>query len=61
MRLHLFRDSSKINENYLSKEKHLTLKDIIKNRDLAIQETYKGNNVIILSENDFISKNGRDS
>ena len=31
-----FRDSSKINENNLSREEHLALKELIKNRDLAI-------------------------
>ena len=51
-----FRDSSKINENNLSREEHLALKELIKNRDLAIQKADKGNTVVILSKNDYISK-----
>ena len=51
-----FRDSSKIHENNLSKEEHLALKDLIKNRDLVIQKADKGNTVVILNKNDYISK-----
>ena len=50
-----FRDSSKINENNLSKEEHLALKDLIKNKALIIQKADKGNTVI-LNKNDYISK-----
>ena len=39
----------------LSKE-HLALKDLIKNRDLAIQKADKGNTVVILNKNDYISE-----
>ena len=51
-----FRDSSNINEDNLSKEKHLALKELIKNRDLVIQKADKGNTVVILSKNGYISK-----
>ena len=51
-----FRDSSKINENNLSKEEHLALKHLIKNRDLVIQKPDKGNIVVILNKNDYISR-----
>ena len=51
-----FRDSSKINENNLSKEEHLALKDLIKNRDLVIQKADKGNTLVILNKNDYISR-----
>ena len=50
-----FRDSSKINENNLSKEEHLALKDLIKNRILVIQNADKVNTVVILDKNDCIS------
>ena len=51
-----FTDSSNINENNLSKEEHLALKDLIKNRDLVIQKADKGNTVVILNKNDYISR-----
>ena len=35
---------------------HLALKDLIKNRDLVIQKADKGNTVVILNKNDYISK-----
>ena len=56
MCLHLFRDSGKINENNLSKKKHLALKNLIKNRDLIIQKADKGNTVVTLNKNNYISK-----
>ena len=34
----------------------MTLKDLIKNRDLIIQKADKGNIVVILNENNYISK-----
>ena len=40
----------------LSKEEHLALKDLIKNRDLVIQKADKGNIVVILNKNDYISR-----
>ena len=51
-----FRDSGKINENNLSKKEHLALKDLIENRDLIIQKSDKGNTVVVLNKNDYISK-----
>ena len=51
-----FRDSSKINENNLFKEENLTLKDLIKNRNLVIQKADKGDIVVILSKQNYISK-----
>ena len=56
MCLHLFRDSGKVNENNLSKKKHLALKNLIKNRDLIIQKADKGNTVVTLNKNNYISK-----
>ena len=50
------RDSSKTNENNLSEEEHLALNDLIRNRNLVIQKAYKGNTVVILDKNDYISK-----
>ena len=47
-----FRDSGKIHENNLSKEEHLDLKDLIKNRDFVAQKAGKGNPVGILNKND---------
>ena len=35
---------------------HLALKDLIENRDLVIQKADKGNTVVILNKNDYISK-----
>ena len=49
-------ESSKINENNLSKEEHLALKYLIKNRNLVIQKADKGDIVITLNKNDYISK-----
>ena len=34
----------------------MALKDLIKNRDLVIQKADKGNTVVILNKNDYISK-----
>ena len=51
-----FRDSSKISENNLSKEEHLALKDLIKSKDLVIQRADKGNTLVILNKNNYISK-----
>ena len=49
-----FRDS--IYENDLSKEEHLALKDLIKNKDLDIEKADKDNTVVILNKNDYISR-----
>ena len=51
-----FRDSSKINESNLPKEEHLTLKGLIKNRNLVIQKADPGNTVVILNKHDYIFK-----
>ena len=51
-----FRDSGKIIEDKLSEEEHLTLNDLIKTRDFIIQKADKGNTVVILNKNDYISK-----
>ena len=48
--------SGKINENNLLKEEHLSLKDLTKNINLIIQNADKGNNVVVLNKNDYISK-----
>ena len=34
----------------------MTLKDLIKNRDLVIQKADKGNTVVILNKNDYLPK-----
>ena len=47
-----FTDSSNINEKNLSKEEHLALKDLIKNRYLVIQKADDGNTIFILNKND---------
>ena len=39
----------------LSKKEHLALKNLVKNRDLIIQKADKGNTVVILNKNDYIS------
>ena len=48
--------SGKINENNLLKEEHLCLKDLMKNINLIIQNADKGNTMVVLNENDYISK-----
>ena len=48
--------SGKINQNNLLKEEHLCLKDLMKNINLIIQNADKGNTVVVLNENDYISK-----
>ena len=50
------RVSGKINENNLLKEEHLSLKDLMKNINLITQNADKGNTVVVLNENDYISK-----
>ena len=47
-----FRYSGNINENNLSKEEHLALKDLMKKRSLVIRNADKGNAVVT----DYISK-----
>ena len=40
----------------LSKEEHFALKNLVKNKDLVIQEADKGNTVVILNKNDYSLK-----
>ena len=47
---------SKISEKNLSKEEVKALNNLVKNKDIVIQKTDKGNNVIILNRSDYISK-----
>ena len=49
-------ESSKINENNLSKEEHLALEYPIKNRNLVTQNADIGDIVVTLNKNDYISK-----
>ena len=46
----------KTNDRALSKEEHTVLNDLIKNLDLVIKKTNKGNNVVILNKKNYISK-----
>ena len=55
MRSHLLEIQVRLMNN-LSKEKHLALKDLIKNRDFVIQKADKCNTVVILNKNDYISE-----
>ena len=48
--------SGKINQNNLLKEEHLCLKDLLENINLIIQNADKGNTVVVLNENDYISE-----
>ena len=50
------RVSGNNNENNLLKEEHLILKDLMKNTNLITQNADKGNTVVVLNENDYISK-----
>ena len=47
--------SGRINGNNLLKEEHLSLKDLMKNTNLIIQNADKGN-IAVLNKNDYISK-----
>ena len=47
-----YRDVGKNIDWNLSKEKHFALKNLVKNKDLIIQEADKGNTVVILNKND---------
>ena len=51
-----FRDSGNINGDNLSLEEHLAQNNFLKTRNLAIQKADKGNIVVILNKNDYISK-----
>ena len=45
-----------IGRRTLSKEEHFALKNLVKNKDLIIQEADKGNTVVILNKNDYSLK-----
>ena len=47
-----YRDVGKNIDRNLSKE-HFALKNLVKNKDLVIQEADKGNTVVILNKNDY--------
>ena len=49
----LYRDVGKNIDRNLSKEEHFALKNLVKNKDLIIQEADKGNTVVILNKNDY--------
>ena len=51
-----FKQVSRISEKNLSKEEVKALNNLVENKDIVIQKTDKGNNVIILNRNDYISK-----
>ena len=48
-----YRDMDKNIDRNLSKEEHFALKNLVKNKDLIIQEAGKGNTVVILNKNDY--------
>ena len=48
-----YRDVGKNIDRNLSKEEHFALKNLVKNKDLIIQEADKGNTVVILNKNDY--------
>ena len=56
MRFTSFADSSLINEKNLSKEEHLALNGLIKNRDLVIERADIENAAVILNKNSFVSR-----
>ena len=47
-----FKQLSKISDRNLSREKVKVQNDVAKNRDLVIQKTGKGNNIVILNRSD---------
>ena len=48
-----YRDVGKNIDRNLYKEEHFALKNLVKNKDLIIQEAEKGNTVVILNKNDY--------
>ena len=46
----------KIVDRNLSKEEHIALNNLIKNKDLVIQKADKGNTVVVINKYDYISK-----
>ena len=51
-----YRDVGKNIDRNLTKEEHFALKNLVKNKDLVIQEADKGNTVVILNKNDYSLK-----
>ena len=49
-------ETSKFMENNLNKAEFDTLKSLIRNKELIIQKTDKGNNVVLLNRKDYISE-----
>ena len=48
-----YRNVGKNIDRNLSNEEHFALKNLVKNKDLIIQEADKGNTVVILNKNDY--------
>ena len=48
-----YRDVGKNTDWNLSKEEHFALKNLVKNKELIIQEADKSNTVVILHKNDY--------
>ena len=51
-----YRDVGKNIDRNLSKEEHFALKNLVKNKDLVIQQADSGNTVVILNKNDYSLK-----
>ena len=51
-----FKQTSKISEKNLSREEVKALNNLVKNKDLLIQEVGKGNNIVGLNRSDYFSK-----
>ena len=45
-----------ISEKNLSKEEVKALNNLVKNKDIVIQKADKGNSIVILNRNDYVSK-----
>ena len=45
-----------ISDKHFSREEAKALNNLIKNKDFVIQKADKGNNIIVLNRNDYISK-----
>ena len=50
---------TKISDKNLPDEEKKTLKNLIENKDMVIQEANKGNTIVILNKNDYISRLNR--
>ena len=51
-----FKQVSKISDKNLPDEEIKPLKNLIENKDLLIQKADKGNTIVILNKNDYISR-----